>query len=147
MAGKQAKRHGRDFLYSAHSKDGIRTAEIGSINNRRIDAFARLRRRARNDMIHTRSLGGSNRHNGRCHMRITPTRHITTRGLNRDLLLACKQSRGELDFKIDQCRSLFFGKPAYAIIGELNVVLHLLREFCGGGFDFFRGDNDVAAVT
>ena len=142
---KQPECEARHALHAAQSQDPVRAANIRRVDDCRIDADIRPRRRADADMVTTGHFCRRHGHDCRSDVAVTPSRHIASRRPARDRLLARDEARRQLHREICKTVLLHFGKPAHIVMCEADVVLELLGDLCRGSIDFVTGQHDVAA--
>ena len=137
---EKSERHRGHALHAAHGENAVGAADVGGVEDRRMNADIGPRRRANRDVLAAGDLGSGYRHDGGGDMAVAAAGHIAAGSFDGDGFLACGQTRHDLDLDIGEGLLLGFGEFADIVVGEADIVLELLRQAGRCRLDLFARD-------
>ena len=135
-----AERHGGDRLHAAEHVDVVGAAEMHGGDDGRMRA-ALERRRAGDDALHARDLGGDDRHMRGGDHRIAPARHVAADRIHRDVAVAEHDAGQRLDLEVVHGVALLLREVAHLRLRELDVLEVALAHLRDRALDFSAGDS------
>ena len=133
--GKKTIRHGGDGLNPAQAHDDVGAGDMHRVQDVRVDALVLVRRRAGDDGLDARRLGGCDRHVGRGDVGVAAGGNIASCGIDRDELLSEFKAGHDLQREIMNRSTLGFGKASYLARGKGDVILHRFWNIAGLPFN------------
>ena len=101
------------------------------------------RRRAGDDALDARDLGGNDRHVRGGDHRVAPARHVAADRIHRDMLVAEDDAGQRLDLDILHAGALRLGKAAHLRLRETDVLEIALRHLCDRLLDLGRREAET----
>ena len=148
VAGKQAERHRRNALNAAQCQDMVGLTQVHGVEDRRVDAAAFLARGGTgDDILDTGDFCRRDTHDGRGDMSVTAAGHVAAGSVDRDQPLPGPKARRQFGLEGLHAVLLLLGEQPHPVIGELQIVLQLIRHLPRRGFDLVGTDLDIAVPT
>ena len=140
--GEEAESHTGHGVHAAHLQDGVGAGQIHGIGHRRVDRVT-ARRRTGHDEVNAGDLGRGDAHDSGGRVGVAAAGHVAAGALHRQHALPQAHAGGGFDLEFGQAVLLGLCETPNLIVGELNVILDLLRDLLDEPGFLFVTENEV----